>query len=59
MAGLIGFHAVLWTGPLLSGEAAAWLIFIGLVAWLLVLLALSWREGRRYFRSVLVRTGTD
>jgi hypothetical protein len=59
VAGLIGFHAILWAGPLLSGEAAAWLIFIGLVAWLLVLLALSWREGRRYFRSVLVRAGTD
>lgn len=59
VAGLIGFHAVLWTGPLLSGEAAAWLIFIGLVAWLLVLLAVSWRERIRYFRSVLVRSGTD
>ena len=59
VAGVIGFHAVLWAGPILSGQAAAWLIFIGLVAWLLVLLALSRREGRRYFSSVLVHPGTD
>lgn len=59
VAGLIGFHAVLWAGPLLSGEAAAWLIFIGLLVWLVVLLALSRREESRYFRSVLVRAGTD
>jgi hypothetical protein len=57
--GVIGFHAVLWAGPLLSGAASGWLIFIGLVIWLVVLLALSWREGRRYFSSVLVRRGTD
>lgn len=59
VSGMIGFHAVLWAGPLLSGEAAAWLIFIGLLAWLVVLFALSRREERRYFRSVLVRAGTD
>jgi hypothetical protein len=59
VSGMIGFHAVLWAGPLLSGEAAAWLIFIGLLAWLVVLVALSRREESRYFRSVLVRSGTD
>lgn len=59
VAGVIAFHATLWAGPLLSGEAAAWLIFVGLLAWLLTLVLLSWREGRRYFRSVLVRPGTD
>ncbi len=59
VAGVIGFHAILWAGPLLSGEAAAWLIFAGLLAWLLALVTLSWREGRRYFSSVLVRAGTD
>ena len=59
VAALVGFHAVLWAGPLLSGEGAAWLIFIGLLVWLVVLLALSRREGSRYFRSVLVRAGTD
>ena len=59
VAGVIVFHALLWTGPLLSGEAAAWLIFIGLVAWLITLVGLCRREGRRYFSSVLVRAGTD
>ena len=59
VAGAIGFHALLWAGPLVSGEAAAWLIFGSLLTWLLALVILSRREGKRYFRSVLVRPSTD
>lgn len=55
----IGLQAVLWTGPLLSGEASAWLLFVVLLACLLALLWLSWREQPRYFSPVLVRPGTD
>jgi hypothetical protein len=32
----IGSHAILWAGPALGGEAAAWLLFSALVAWLCV-----------------------
>ena len=59
VAASIGLQAVLWAGPLLSGEASAWLLFVALLASLLALLWLCWREGTRYVRPVLVRTGTD
>lgn len=55
----IGLQALLWVGPLLSGEAAAWLLFVAMLACLVVLLALCWRQRTRYFRPVLVRPGTD
>jgi hypothetical protein len=59
VAASIGLQAVVWAGPLLSGEASAWLLFVALLACLLALLALSWRERARYIRPVLVRPGTD
>jgi hypothetical protein len=59
VAAAIGLQAVLWAGPLLSGEASAWLLFIALIACLLALLGLCWRERARYIRPVLVRPGTD
>jgi hypothetical protein len=53
-AGAIGVHAVLWTGPVLDAQAAAWLLFaIQLVA--LAGLALSVSP---YFRLISVREGT-
>jgi glycosyl transferase family 87 len=55
----IGLQALLWIGPLLSGEASAWLLFGALIAVLAVLVWLSWREGARYFRPGPVRAGTD
>ena len=55
----IGLQAALWSGPLLSGEASGWLLFISLLAAVLVMLWLSWRERARYFSPVLVRAGTD
>jgi hypothetical protein len=33
-AAAIGTHAVLWGGPMLGGEASAWLLFGLLMAWL-------------------------
>jgi hypothetical protein len=59
VAASIGLQAVLWSGPLLSDEASAWLLFVALLVCLLGLLALSWRERARYIRPVLVRPGTD
>ena len=59
VAAAIVLQAVLWVGPLLSGEASAWLLFGALIACLLALLGLSWRERARYIRPVLVRPGTD
>ncbi len=55
----VALQAVLWAGPLLSGEASAWLLFVAMLACLVVLLVLCWRERTRYFRPVLVRPGTD
>lgn len=57
--GAIGLQALLWAGPLLTGEASAWLLFGATLACLVVLLVLCWRERTRYFRPVLVRPGTD
>lgn len=59
VAAAIVLQAVLWVGLLLSGEASGWLIFLALIACLLALLGLSWRERARYIRPVLVRPGTD
>jgi hypothetical protein len=47
----IASHAVLWAGPALDGEASGWLIFGLLLAWLCLIGALSWREGRRVLPS--------
>jgi hypothetical protein len=58
-AAAICLQAALWVGPLLTEQASAWLLFGSLLACLIVLLALSLRERRRYFRPVLVRPGTD
>lgn len=57
--GAVGLQALLWVGPLLDGEQSAWLLFVALLACLVVLLVLCWRERTRYFRPVLVRPGTD
>jgi hypothetical protein len=58
-AAAIGLQALLWVGPALSGEASAWLLFAVLIACLLTLLWLAWRERARYFRPGPVPAVTD
>ncbi len=50
-AAAIGSQAVLWIGPALDPQAAAWLLFAFLLAWLCLIGGLSWREGRRVLPS--------
>ena len=45
-AAAIGIHAVLWSGPILAPQAAAWLLFVIMLGWLAVVAALAWREKR-------------
>jgi hypothetical protein len=47
----IGSQVVLWIGPVLDPQASAWLLFGMLLAWLCVIAALSWRDGRRVLPS--------
>ena len=47
----IGSQVVLWIGPVLDPQASAWLLFGMLLAWLCLIAALSWREGRRVLPS--------
>jgi len=47
----IGSQAVLWIGPALDSRASGWLLFGMLLAWLCLIGALSWREGRRVLPS--------
>jgi hypothetical protein len=58
-AAAIGLQALLWVGPVLSGEASAWLLFTALISCLLVGLWLAWRERARYFRPGPVPAVTD
>jgi hypothetical protein len=57
--GAITMQALLWVGPLLTNEASAWLLFSLLIASLIGLALLSWREGARSFRPGPVPAGTD
>ena len=50
-AAAIGSQAVLWIGPALDARASGWLLFGMLLAWLCLIGALSWREGRRVLPS--------
>jgi hypothetical protein len=58
-AAAIGAQALLWVGPILSAEASGWLLFSLLIACLLLLTWLSWRERSRYFRPGPVPARTD
>ncbi len=58
-AGAIGLQGLLWIGPLLTGQGAAWLLFFAQLGSLAVLAGLAWRERARYFRPVPVPAGTD
>ena len=58
-AAAIALQGVLWIGPALTEQAAAWLLFGALLACLVVLALLAWRERTRYFRPVPVPAGTD
>ncbi len=58
-AGAIALQGLVWIGPLLTGQGAAWLLFVALLACLATLAGLAWRERARYFRPVPVRAGTD
>jgi Glycosyltransferase family 87 len=42
----LGLHVVLWSGPILDAEASAWAIFAIMLAWLVVVAGLAWREKR-------------
>lgn len=55
----VALQALVWIGPALTEQGAAWLLFIALLAWLLALAALAWRERARYFRQVPVTASTD
>lgn len=59
VAGAIGLQGLLWIGPLLTGQGAAWLLFFAQLGSLAVLAGLAWRERARYFRPVPVPAGTD
>jgi len=58
-AGAIALQGLAWIGPLLSGQGAAWFLFIALLACLALLTGLAWRERARYFSPVPVPAGTD
>jgi hypothetical protein len=58
-AAAIAAQALLWIGPILSGEGSARLLNILLTLSLLLLTWLSWREGARYFRPGPVPARTD
>lgn len=40
----IGLHAVLWTGPVLSAEASAWLLFAAMIGWLALVARVAWHR---------------
>jgi arabinofuranan 3-O-arabinosyltransferase len=54
----IALQGLLWIGPALTEQAAAWLLFVALLTCLVALAALAWRERTRYFRPVPVHAGT-
>jgi len=58
VVGAVVLHLALWTGPLLSGSDAGWLLFAASLTCLIAMVALAWRERTRYFRPVPVPPGT-
>ena len=59
VGGAIALQGLVWIGPLLTGQEAAWLLFSAVLACVMLLTALAWRERTRYFRPVPVPAGTD
>ena len=57
-AAAIALQGLLWIGPAITEQASAWLLFVALLACLVVLALLAWRERMRYFRPVPVPAGT-
>lgn len=59
VGGAIALQGLVWIGPLLTGQEAAWLLFSAVLACLMLLTALAWRERTRYFSPLPVPAGTD